>query len=229
LMERLREDRVRPVIQAVLNGDQRQFDPLDDDAQYVLDLGLIVRGGDFVRPANPIYAEVIPRVLTMRSQSELGYLPEPPAAPQFLDPSGGLDMTRLLQAFQEFWRENAESWIERFEYREAAPHLILMAFLQRVVSGGGRVAREYALGRGRIDLLVHFGEGRYPLELKLHRQGQRDPVPLGLKQLAAYMDTAAATEGWLVIFDQRPDRSWEERIFWDTQTIESRILHIIGC
>ena len=41
-------------------------------------------------------------------------------------------------------------------YHEVAPQLVLMAYLQRVVNGGGTVDREYGVGRGRIDLLVRW-------------------------------------------------------------------------
>ena len=63
-------------------------------------------------------------------------------------------------------------------YPEVAPQLVLMAFLQRVVNGGGFIDREYGVGRGRIDLLVRFphakpGGGRAvqrrALELKVWR------------------------------------------------------------
>ena len=66
----------------------------------------------------------------------------PPELPAYLT-GGRLDMSRLLQDFQTFWRENSDIWQERFEYKEAAPHLILQAFLQRVVNGGGRIIREW--------------------------------------------------------------------------------------
>ena len=55
-------------------------------------------------------------------------------------------MNLLLKGFQEFWRENSEIWTERFEYKEAAPHLILQAFLQRVINGGAHILREFASG-----------------------------------------------------------------------------------
>lgn len=67
-------------------------------------------------------------------------------------PNGCLSMSRLLAAFQEFFREHSEHWIERFQYREAG--LLLQAFLQRVVNGGGRIEREYGLARMCTDLLV---------------------------------------------------------------------------
>jgi len=187
----------------------------------------MVRDGDAMRPANPIYAEVIPRVLTWRTQSELGFLPDPPSAARYRGPDGRLDMNRLLDEFQQFWRENAESWQGRFDYAEAAPHLMLMAYLQRVVNGGGRVAREYALGMGRLDLMVHFEGSRYPVEIKLWRD--RDPEPLGLRQLGAYMDTCAASEGWLVIFDRRPGIPWDERIGWKRVAHDGRTIHVVRC
>ncbi|MFN9861351.1 MAG: ATP-binding protein, partial [Pseudanabaena sp.] len=64
LAERLREDRVRAIIQPILSGLELGDTP-DDDRRYLLDLGLVVRsqeGG--LKIANPIYQEVIPRVLS---------------------------------------------------------------------------------------------------------------------------------------------------------------------
>ena len=34
----------------------------------------------------------------------------------------------------------------------------------------------------------------------------------GLKQLAGYLSTVGVNAGWLLIFDQRPGGSWEERL-----------------
>jgi hypothetical protein len=41
-------------------------------------------------------------------------------------------------------------------YPEAFPHVLLQAFLQRVTNGEGRIEREYAAGRGRMDLAVEY-------------------------------------------------------------------------
>ena len=75
-----------------------------------------------------------------------------------VDADGGLDVVKLLAAFQAFFREHAEHWVARFDYQEAGPQLLLQAFLQRVVNGGGRIEREYGLGRGRTDLLIVWPE-----------------------------------------------------------------------
>ena len=59
-----------------------------------------------------------------------------------------------MAEFQGFFRRHSEHWRNRFAYAEAWPQLLLQAYLQRVVNGGGRIEREYALGSGRVDLLI---------------------------------------------------------------------------
>jgi len=39
-------------------------------------------------------------------------------------------------------------------YPEAVPHFGLLAWLERVANGGGRVDREFAVGPGRLDPLL---------------------------------------------------------------------------
>ena len=54
-------------------------------------------------------------------------------------PYGSLDMDKLLAAFAQFFRENSDIWLHRYANQEAGPQLLLQAFLQRVVNGGGHV------------------------------------------------------------------------------------------
>ncbi|MCP4699152.1 MAG: ATP-binding protein, partial [Gammaproteobacteria bacterium] len=166
LMERLKETRVQRIVEPVILGQNRRYDLLDDDYQYVLDLGLLREAGHRLEPANPVYGEVIVRVLSSLSQQELEDMRNLPEIPAYIH-ADKLDMRRLLEDFQAFWRINSESWIERYQYKEAAPHLILHAFLYRIVNGGGQITREMASGNGRLDLCLHYRSGKYPVELKL--------------------------------------------------------------
>src|SRR5205823_10356053 len=122
-------------------------------------------------------------------------------AAYYLRPEGSLDMVLLLASFQEFFAEHSEAWLGRFDYQEAGPHLLLMAFLQRVINGGGRIHREFAVGSGRADLVVEYGGRRGVIELKI-RRGERTEQE-GLVQLAGYLDRLGETEGHLVLFDRR--------------------------
>ena len=232
LADKLEEDRVRRVIEPLLAGQGRESWS-SRDVEYVRDLGLIARDWP-VRIANPIYTEVVPRELTDAVQE--GLLEQ---TAWYVREDGSLDLPKLLAAFQEYFRENAEHWPERFSYKEAGPQLLLQAYLQRVVNGGGRLEREYGLGRGRTDLLVLWpsGEGESPdgmrrhvIELKVAREG-RGPdrqVREGLEQTAAYMDRCGADSGHLVVFDTRPGRSWEERLYRREETVDGKSITVWG-
>ena len=210
LADKLQEERVRRVVGPLLSGgDEREFSARD--TEYVRDLGLIARSGP-LRIANPIYAEVVPRELTLAAQEGLVQ-----DAAWYVEDDGSLDLPRLLAAFQEFFREHSEHWIPRFDYWESGPQLLLQAFLQRIVNGGGRIEREYGLGRGRTDLLVVWprtgGTDRFVIECEILRGSLERTVSDGLEQTAAYMDRCAADAGHLVIFDRAEGTPWQEKIF----------------
>ena len=204
LIDRLRESRVRHVIEPLLAGDLVVGDRIDDDVAYVEDLGLIERhAGGHIRIANPIYHEVIPRALAAITQLTIPY-----STSWYVLPEGRLDMDGLLAGFTGFWREHGEALLSSQPYPEAAPHLVLMAFLQRIVNGGGSIDREYALGMGRMDLCVRWpypgGTQREAIEIKVWREGRPDPLERGLEQLSGYLNRLGLDHGYLVIFDRRP-------------------------
>jgi hypothetical protein len=212
LMDKLKEERVRRVIEPLimgLNGTASEA-----DRQYVVDLGLIRRNerGDFA-PANQIYAEVLPRVLSQNPQAEIHS--------ERLRPSwqnnGRLDARQFLLNFLDFWRQHGEVMMKSAPYHEAAPHLVLMAYLQRVINGGGRIEREYAAGSGRLDLLLVYGTDRMAIEVKVWRDKQPDPLIEGLEQIERYLNRLNLTEGYLVLFDQRSTAAeWAERMGVET-------------
>jgi hypothetical protein len=116
------------------------------------------------------------------------------------------------------------------EYPEAVPHLALCGFLQRVVNGGGRVHREFAAGRGAMDLLISYGPDRFAIELKRVRSRDRleTVVERGAAQLGRYLDTVGLDMGWLVVFDVRPDRSWEERLWSRELEVGGKKVVVLG-
>ena len=214
LADKLREERVRRVVAPMLTGaaDRGSYADRHRDVEYARDLGLLAQH-DAKRIANPIYAEVIPRELTWVAQDDV----EADTA-SYVDAGGGLDVDALLAGFQRFFREHSEHWTQRFDrYQEAGPQLLLQAYLQKVVNGGGRVEREYALGRGRVDLLIvwpHAGRTRkFVVECKVRRGGLERTVGEGTEQTRGHMDRCGAEAGHLIVFDLAPDRTWEEKIF----------------
>lgn len=219
LIDKLSESRVRNIVDAIIAGGMVPDDLPSDDLQYAQDLGIITRKG--VAIANPIYQEVFPRALTSIKQKTM---PQKTAWYQNEDLS--LNIQKLMTGWLDFYRENSAIWQEKFAYKESGPHLLIMAFLQRIINGGGSITREYALGRGRVDLLVAFGKQRFVIELKVWRD--KKTIPEGLIQTAKYMQTAGVTEGHLVIFDRSMTKTWEEKIFYKTEMVDSLLIHVWG-
>lgn len=218
LIDKLKEERVRRVIGPILANDTEVDDALfpQDDMQYVIDMGLITRDKP-IRIANGIYREIIPRELTWTTQESLVQ-----QSAWYMNPDNSINMEKLMLDFQQFFRQNADAWIEKSDYKESGPQLLLQAFLQRVVNGGGYIDREYGLGRGRTDLLIrkpltdHYGGPvqRIVLELKIKRNSLEKTIEDGLRQTWEYMDKAGAVdEGHFIIFDRTPGKPWDEKIW----------------
>ncbi len=261
LTDKLKEDRVRRVIEPMLQGEAVERDFRPDDVQYLVDLGLVRRNrAGQLQIANRIYAEIIPRELSWGPQR--GIYQEPA---WYIRPDGRMDLPKLLAAFQQFFREHSESWVERFDYREAGPQLLMQAFLQRIVNhvlsevegGGGRVEREYGLGRMRTDLLVVWPVSSQSSGIRGQESGASIPLPAstpasravqravielkllhksldatladGLRQTWEYADRCAAGEAYLVIFDRTPGKPWEEKISCARRASRATRLPCGGC
>jgi hypothetical protein len=228
LMERLKEERVRKVIQPLILGEET--DRTTDNYLYAKDLGLIRDFNGKVEPANPIYSEVIIRTITCTAQEAIKNSNPDSNLPKYIV-NGKIDVNYLLREFQVYWRENSEIWVDLYdegfyEYNEAAPHLVLQAFLQRVVNGGGKIVREMALGKKRADLCVVYKEQKYPIEIKILRNSKS--LSDGLEQLSAYVDRVGSNEGWLVLFDRSSEKPWEEKLYMRSEAYKGKSITVVG-
>jgi hypothetical protein len=198
LAERLREQRVRVILEPMLAGQELSLTE-DDDRNFLVDLGLLRRDGNGgLILANPIYQEILPRVLAQGPQDSL-----PQISPTWLTQAGDLDVDALRAAFLAFWLQHGEPLLKSAAYHEIAPHLVMMAFLHRVVNGGGTLEREYAIGRDRMDLCLRYGAVTLGIEIKVQRDDGRDQLRRGLDQIEGYLARLGLETGWLVIFDRR--------------------------
>jgi hypothetical protein len=231
LGERLKDARVQKVVEPILTGESDPTMAVGDDFDLCLDLGLVTIGEDGSPGiANAIYREVLARELSYGMQLAI-----PPPEFKWKHPDGGLDMDALLREFQNFWVWHSEIWEQKADYTEAFPHLLVMAFLQRIVNGGGTIEREYAAGRGCIDLLIRYGGKTNIVEIKLvHPKMGRDMAcAKGLEQIARYADTTQADTRHLVIFDRRDEyraKAWEDRLGWqETVTSAGAPVTVVWC
>jgi len=235
LAYRLKDPGIRGVIEPILTGESDPDLAEGEAFRLCQDLGLVALERGTPKIANPIYREVIARHLTYGQQLAI---PEPNW--QWEKPDGSLDMDKMMQEFQKFWRRHSERWEEKADYTEAFPHLLLMAFLQRVLNGGGHIERECAAGHGRMDLGIEYKQRWYIIEIKLLRDhdGAQTVREEGLEQIREYRDKISPSlvgrdgEGlapaYLVIFDRRSQtkkKNWDERISWEH---DSEVT-VLGC
>lgn len=198
----LRAQHLRTILEPMLAGEPLDRVP-EDDERFAVDLGLLRRNREgTLEVANPLYREVILNILVSGTRASF-----PSIQPSWLTPEGRLDTERLRDAFLAFWRQHGEPLLATAPHHEVAPHLVLMAFLHRVVNGGGSIEREYAIGRGRMDLCVRYGPDTLAIEIKVWRDRKPDPLPEGLSQLDGYLRGLGQQGGWLVLFDRRGGQS----------------------
>ena len=226
LAYRIENPAIRKIMETLITG---QTDPLLSESEtfrLCLDLGLVKREKGTISVANPVYREILARQLTIGPQDAIQEIDW-----QWEKEDGSLDMDALLKEFQKFWRRNSEMWEERMNYTEAFPHLLLMAFLQRVLNGGGHIDREYAAGRGRMDMAVEYKDKMYIIEIKLiySYDTPGEVLEEGLKQIKKYRNSIDSTAAsYLVIFDRRPQSKqlpWDQKLSWKK---EDDIV-VVGC
>ena len=231
LADKLKEERVHRVIARMLGGETDIETVPIDDLQYVQDLGLLTLEHP-LKISNAIYREIIPRELIWTTQQLTIY----EETPWYVTEDRRLDMNKLLRSFQQFFRENADAWLQQFQYKEAGPQLLLQAFLQRIVNGGGRITREYGLGMKRMDLYLEWPLDdklaflgplqRVVLELKILRKGLDATLGEGLPQTAGYAACCGADEAHLIIFDRSGDKEWDDRIWERTEAVNGRQVQV---
>jgi hypothetical protein len=221
LVARLQEPRVKRIMDPMMAGNFLPGPDISDDLLYTAGLGLIRKDKGAWIVANAMYREVVPRALSASMQESLYQ-----NTLWYVKPDGLIDMGKLMAAWQEFWREDGHMACEGFAYKESGPHLMVMAFLQRIVNGGGTIDREYALGKGALDLLITWKTQRIAIELKVWRRPTTESK--GLKQLSEYLDSLGLQEGWLMIFNDSV-ADWDARIFVRTETVGHRTIHVVGC
>ena len=224
LMDKMREERVRRIMEPVLLGEKLAGEIISDDISYVMDLGLLKYENNVLVPSNRMYCEILFRYMSFELQNDIkATLPQ-----NVWIKDGEIDMDGLMTSFQEYWRENASEQMIPGRFREAYAVFALQAFLQRVVNGGGEIGREVAANSGRVDIMVKYNDQKYLVEAKTISNYNKSHKAAH-EQLLRYMDTYNKDEGWLLIFDPDFTKPWEGRIRREELVEGGKKLHLVFC
>ena len=97
-----------------------------------------------------------------------------------------------------------------------------------------RIEREYAAGRGRMDLAVKYGGAWSIIEIKLVHpgDGRQTTVEEGLVQINRYRELIdPEAPAYLVVFNRTPagrNLSWDERISWEIFDTQGGKVKVVG-
>jgi DNA polymerase III delta prime subunit len=198
IAERMQDQKLKTLLEQIAVGSARDRDLSPDELRVAMDLGVVKRAADG-RPvlANPIWLNLVGRLMPNSVRSVF-----PTGQPTWVTPEGRLDPDRLLEAFLDFWRKHGDALFSSAPYGELSP-LVLTAFLNRVIKSGGLIEREYALGRGRMDVCIRQGGMSLALVVKVRRDREPENTAEGLAQLDDALAKLTIDKGWLVVFDRR--------------------------
>ncbi|MDR2344482.1 MAG: ATP-binding protein [Planctomycetaceae bacterium] len=230
LMEHIKEEHIRSIIEPMIIGDQI-FKTDSDVFLYVCELGLISHVNWEIKPANQIYSDAIVRLLTYNTQQNLPsyydyeYYDSDHVSDYFKD--GCVDINLIMSDFQKFWRENGDTYSTACcGYTDAAPHLILLAFLRHAMKGRGQVLHKLLEGSGKLELLLVYNDKKYPIEIKI-RYNQKK-IREGFEQTVLCMENDNYKEGWLVVFDQRIRVKWDKKFYIKKKIRNGKKITIVG-
>jgi len=220
LVSRLHEAPIKLVVESIINGEAPDFTQLDDALAYARSLGLVARHPP-IQFSNPIYLELTLRALSAAFQESL--------ADDLVNVSKYYDKTQkqlnideMLTAFQRFYRRYAETWLSRYDFKEAGRQLMFFAFLFRIVENNAEINWDMSVGSTRCNLCIDYGEQKIAITLKLRQDNfARDE---GLEQAARYADTQGLKNSFLILFDV----FWEERIYREIVAIGKIKVTLLG-
>ena len=181
--------------------------------------GIIGKGPDgMCQVLNPIYQYCILQTFKpVINGLERDYFPEDTDFPDYLTPTGQINMELLLDNFRDFIARVGFRVLQVPETpKEYVGQDLLYAYLDQFVSLiRGVMYLEVQTGRGRMDLVVFHNARKYIVETKIWEGVRR--YEAAKKQLAAYLKLEGVSEGYYIVFDHR--NTPEPRV--ETETIDS--------
>ena len=194
--------------------------------------GVIAEGADgMCEIINPIYHYcIIDAFKPIVNGLEQEYLPNDNRAgfEDYLTPDGQIQMTALLDNFRDFIARVGFKILQVPDTpQEYVGQYLLFAYLEQFVqSVGGTMYFEVRTGRGRMDILILHRNEKYIVETKIW--GGDGRYQAGKAQLARYVRSEGAEEGYYVVFDHRnAPEPREETETLDGLTIRSYVIPVL--
>ncbi len=192
------------VYRLILDGDVIPFNQHNPTINLGVIYGVFKSNGQ-LKIHNRIYEQLIYNYMASKTLTHLKT--DYTYGGHFLLENNALDMEAVLLKFQQFMKEQHSN--KHQDFLEEQGRLIFLAFLAPILNGQGHAFREVQTSlEKRLDIVVTYFQHTYIIELK--RWYGPKAHEGGLTQLADYLDIHGEDKGFLLIFDGRKDRGWEQ-------------------
>ena len=195
------------IFKMIINGEKVAYNPLELVINQGILYGLIRNKGGFCQVHNRVFEQKIYGYMLARAARErssfLGV-----QSGEFYQ-GDGLNLKAILRKFQQFLKENHSDKDQKFLEREG--RLLFLSYLKPIINGKGFDFKEPNVAHERrMDLVLTFGTHRYVVELK-RWQGEGYHQE-GIKQLSDYLNTYSLKKGFLLIYDFRKSKVYQEKL-----------------
>ena len=197
----------RVLMEIATSEEDVPFNPGSDVMNELVTYGVLAEDAEgMCQIVNPIYQHRIlkafqPAINGLRRD----YFPKDSGIQfsDYLTADGHLAMEPLLDNFRDFIARIGFRILQEPDLpRESIGQHLLATYLDAFVrTTRGNMYLELPTGRGRMDLVVLHRDRKYIVEFKIWRSERE--YQGGKKQLAAYLHTESASEGYYVVFDHR--------------------------
>ncbi len=213
-------------------GSSINFTLHDEIVSELATYGIIARGEDgMCQILNPIYLHCIIQTLRpLINGLEDQYFPEegPIDFTGYITSTGRIEMHTLINNFNNFIARAGFRILQVPDTpKEFVGQYLLFAYLDEFVKIVHATMRlEVPTGRGRADIIISHNRQQYVIETKVWRNERHYQV--GKHQLAAYLKSEGATEGYYIVFDHRENPKPQlETDTLDGLTIRSYVIPVV--
>lgn len=231
LVTNIRRDRrfEKVLMKIAFSEEGTHFNLQNDIISELVTYGVIRKGDDGqCRILNPIYLQCIIQAFQPHANGlESEYFPVdgPMNFSEYITSTGKIQMDSLIEHFKNFvTRAGFRILLVPDTPREFVGQYLLSAYLDQFVQSiGASIRLEVQTGRGKADIIVSFNGKQYIIETKIWRHEKL--YQKRKQQLAEYLKSENATEGYYVVFDHtdNPNTRVETDTF-DNLTIQSYII-----
>jgi len=194
----------------IVRGNNKSFNNYNPIIELGIIYGYFKNKNGKVSISNKIFGEIIYNYMVSKLENNYSKMDAYNFKSAFIEPTGGLNIEKILKRFMQFMKEQYSSKDQ--EFIEHQGRLLFLAFIKPIINGAGFDFKEVQVSEEkRLDVVITYNNFKYIIEMKIWRGSKYHED--GIKQLCDYLDIHDLDKGYLLVFNFNKNKEFkEERI-----------------